>query len=60
MPPAKDPRRRAQKVAALRGANRELEKEIERLKQKLASSAGGDLASQAVEVDGARVFPIDV
>ena len=34
----------------------ELEKELARLKQKLASSAGGDLASQAVEVNGARVL----
>ncbi len=44
------------KVSALRAANRELEKEIAQLKQKLASSAGGDLASQAVEVNGARVL----
>ncbi len=44
------------KVGALRAANRELEKEIKQLKQKLASSAGGDLASQAVEVNGARVL----
>ncbi|MDJ0879130.1 MAG: alanine--tRNA ligase [Halieaceae bacterium] len=44
------------KVGALRTANRELEKEIKQLKQKLASSAGGDLASQAVEVSGARVL----
>ena len=44
------------KVGALRAANRELEKEIDRLKQKLAASTGGDLASQAVEVNGARVL----
>ena len=44
------------KVGALRAANRELEKEVERLKQKLAASAGGDLAAQAVEVNGARVL----
>ncbi len=44
------------KVGALRAANRELEKEIKQLKQKLASSAGGDLASQAVEVNGAKVL----
>ena len=44
------------KVGALKAANRELEKEIARLKQKLASSAGGDLASQAVEVNGAKVL----
>jgi len=44
------------KVRGLRAANRELEREIDRLKQKLASSAGGDLASQAVDVDGIRVL----
>ena len=33
-----------------------LQKEIEQLKQKLASSAGGDLASQAVDVNGAQVL----
>ncbi len=44
------------KVGALRTANRELEKEIKQLKQKLASSAGGDLASQAVDINGAKVL----
>ena len=44
------------KVGAMRAANRELEKEVERLKQKLAASAGGDLAAQAVDVNGARVL----
>ncbi len=44
------------KVDALRAANRELEKELKQLKQKLASSAGGDLASQAVEINGAQVL----
>ncbi len=44
------------KVSALRTANRELEKEIKQLKQKLASSTGGDLASQAVDVNGAKVL----
>ena len=33
-----------------------LEKEVERLKAKLASSAGSDLASQAVEIDGIKVL----
>jgi alanyl-tRNA synthetase len=51
-----DPGNIVEKVGALRAANRELEKEIDRLKQKLASSAGGDLASQAVDVNGARVL----
>jgi len=48
------------KVRDLRSANRDLQKEIERLKQKLASGAGGDLASQAVEVNGARVLAASV
>ncbi|MDN3517968.1 alanine--tRNA ligase [Aquisalimonas lutea] len=34
---------------------RQTEKELERLKQKLASQAGGDLADSAVDVDGVRV-----
>ncbi len=34
---------------------RSAEKELERLKQKLASQAGGDLAGQAVEVNGVKV-----
>jgi len=50
----------ADKVAALRGENRELEKEIGRLKQKLASSAGGDLTAGAVEVAGIRVLAANV
>jgi alanyl-tRNA synthetase len=45
-----------QKVSALLERNRQLEKELERLKQKLASSAGSDLASQAVPVDGLQVL----
>ncbi len=44
------------KVGALRAANRDLEKEIVRLKQKLASSTGGDLASQAVKVGDIQVL----
>ncbi|PVY69593.1 alanyl-tRNA synthetase [Tamilnaduibacter salinus] len=35
--------------------NRELEKELERLKSKLASSAGSDLADNAVDVSGLKV-----
>jgi len=48
------------KVAALRGENRELEKEIARLKQKLATSAGGDLTAGAVEVAGVKVLAANV
>jgi len=50
----------AAKVSALRGENRELEKEISRLKQKLASSAGGDLTTGAVEVNGVKVLAANV
>lgn len=45
-----------EKVQGLRAAHRELEKEVDRLKQKLASAAGGDLASQAVAVNGTQVL----
>jgi alanyl-tRNA synthetase len=50
----------AEKVAGLRAENRELEKEIARLKQKLATSGGTDLSAQAVEVNGARVLAATV
>ncbi|MEM1111052.1 MAG: alanine--tRNA ligase [Pseudomonadota bacterium] len=46
----------ADKVAALRSDNRELEKEIGRLKQKLATGAGSDLTADAVEVAGVKVL----
>ncbi len=35
--------------------NRRTERELERLKQKLASHSGGDLASQALEIGGVKV-----
>ncbi|MEZ5568829.1 MAG: alanine--tRNA ligase [Halioglobus sp.] len=50
----------AAKVAALRSDHRELEKEVARLKQKLASSAGGDLTAGAVEVQGIKVLAANV
>ncbi|MDX1735007.1 MAG: alanine--tRNA ligase, partial [Halioglobus sp.] len=50
----------ADKVAALRSENRELEKEIARLKQKLATSAGGDLTADAVDVQGIKVLAANV
>jgi alanyl-tRNA synthetase len=46
------------KVAQLLDKNRALEKELERLKSKLASSAGGDLTAQAVEIDGIKVLAV--
>ena len=48
------------KVAALRLENRELEKEVARLKQKLATSAGGDLTAAAVDVAGVKVLAATV
>ena len=46
-------RSQAQKV-------RELEKEIERLKQKLASGAGGDLTSEVQDVNGVKVLATQI
>ncbi len=50
----------ADKVAALRAEARDLEKEVARLKRKLATSAGGDLTTQAVEVNGVKVLAAQV
>jgi alanyl-tRNA synthetase len=50
----------AAKVSALRSENRNLEKEITRLKQKLAAGAGGDLTADAVEVQGIKVLAANV
>jgi alanyl-tRNA synthetase len=46
----------AEKVLALRSQNREMEKELARLKQKLASSAGSDITSAALEIAGVKVL----
>ena len=43
------------KVEQLLERNRQAERDLERLKQKLASQSGGDLASQAVDVNGIKV-----
>ena len=45
-----------EKVRALAEKNRGLEKELERLKAKLASAAGSDLAGQAVDLGPAKVL----
>ncbi len=45
----------ASKVQQLLESHKQLEKELSRLKSKMASAAGSDLASQAVEVNGIRV-----
>lgn len=44
------------KAVALRSEARELEKEVARLKQKLATSSGGDLTADAVDVEGIKVL----
>ncbi len=48
------------KVSGLRSENRELEKEIARLKQKLATGAGSDLTADAVDVAGIKVLAANV
>ncbi len=50
------PEKAADKVEQLLEKNKQLEKELERLKAKLASSAGGELSSQAVEIEGIKVL----
>ncbi|PHS70188.1 MAG: alanine--tRNA ligase [Cycloclasticus sp.] len=44
------------KVTQIQEKNKALEKELEQLKSQLAKSAGGDLVSQAVDVDGINVL----
>ena len=46
----------AEKVAQLQEKNRALEKELQQLKGKLASTQGSDLAAQAVDVNGIKVL----
>ncbi|MDG2461034.1 MAG: alanine--tRNA ligase [Luminiphilus sp.] len=48
------------KVDALRAEVRELEKESARLRQKLATSTGGDLTQDAVEVKGLKVLAAQI
>ncbi len=45
-----------EKVAQLLDRNKQLEKELAQLKAKMASSAGGDLASQAKDINGVKVL----
>ncbi|MFT0138076.1 alanine--tRNA ligase [Alcanivoracaceae bacterium MT1] len=54
------PERAAERVGAQARRVRELEKEVERLKQKLASGAGGDLTADAREVAGVKVLATQV
>ena len=50
------PDQAAERVEQMAERLREQDKEIERLKQKLASGAGGDLAARAEEVNGVKVL----
>ena len=52
------PEAAADKVQQLMDKSKSLEKELERLQSKLASSAGGELASQAVDIDGIKVLAV--
>jgi alanyl-tRNA synthetase len=47
-----------EKVAQMLEKSRKLEKELQQLKGKLASSQGSDLAAQAVEVNGIKVLAV--
>ncbi len=47
-----------EKVQQLLEKNKQLEKELERLKSKLASSAGNDMSAQAIDVDGINVLAV--
>jgi alanyl-tRNA synthetase len=44
------------KISQVLKRNKELEKEVEKLKAQLASSRGGDLLSQAQDIDGIKVL----
>jgi alanyl-tRNA synthetase len=46
------------KLASILDNHRQLEKELESLKSKLASSQGSDLVSQAVDVNGIKILAI--
>jgi len=48
------------RAAALNEENKKLEKELSRLRSKLASGQGADLSAQAVDVKGAKVLAVTV
>jgi len=50
------PEQLSERISQLLGRSRELEKELERLKGKLASAAGSDLAAQAVDIEGVKLI----
>ncbi|WP_349432582.1 alanine--tRNA ligase [Methylomarinum sp. Ch1-1] len=52
------PEKALDKVQQLLEKNRTLEKELEKFKAKLASTAGGELSSRAIDVDGVKVLAV--
>jgi alanyl-tRNA synthetase len=52
------PDKTVEKVEQLLEKTRALEKQLERANAKLASSAGGELTTQAVDVDGIKVLAV--
>ncbi|MGR9115861.1 MAG: alanine--tRNA ligase [Gammaproteobacteria bacterium] len=54
------PEKTVEKVEQLIEKNKQMEKELERLKAKLASSAGGELSSHAVDIGGIKVLAVRV
>ncbi|MGM0450862.1 MAG: alanine--tRNA ligase [Pseudomonadota bacterium] len=54
------PESAVERVESLVEHNRQLEKEVEQLKGKLASAAGSDLADSAVDVNGIKVVAADM
>jgi alanyl-tRNA synthetase len=52
------PEKAAEKIEQLIEKNRALEKQLERLNAKLVSTAGNELASQAVEIRGIKVLAV--
>jgi alanyl-tRNA synthetase len=52
------PEKALEKVEQLLEKNRSLEKQLERLNSKLASSAGDELSSEAVHVNGVKVLAV--
>ena len=51
-----EPEAVADRVEAMLTRNRELERDLDRLKARVAASRGDDLAAQAVDVDGLKVL----
>jgi alanyl-tRNA synthetase len=49
-----------ERISQLQDGMKSLEKELARLKSKLAASAGADLASQAVDIKGAKVLAVSL